>query len=96
MGVANVHRQLRKSANGRLKVNPAAAGRIKTGEDRPRKRDTQRTELASAKRILAPEERLPRWGATHVRPTARSAIFLPPFARKTLLILDSGKRKEIL
>jgi|HubBroStandDraft_1064217.scaffolds.fasta_scaffold539485_2 hypothetical protein len=59
------------------------------------KRETQLSKLASAKRILLPEDRSPRRGATQVGPTARSAIFLPPFARKPLIILDSGKGSEI-
>jgi hypothetical protein len=64
-------------------------------EDKRRERDRQLPGLASAKRILAQEDRS-LGGATHVRPTVRSAIFLPSFARKPLIILDSGKRTEIL
>jgi hypothetical protein len=49
----------------------------------------------SAKRMLARQDRSPRRRATPVRPAAPSAIFLPPFARKPLIILDSGKGNEI-
>jgi hypothetical protein len=65
-------------------------------EDKPRERDTQLPGLASAKPVLAHQDRSPRRGATHVRPTVRSVIFLPPFARNPLIILDSEKWNEIL
>jgi hypothetical protein len=65
-------------------------------EDKPRERDTQLPALASAKRILAHEDRSPRRRATHVRPHGAVGVFLPPFARKPLIILDSEKRNEIL
>jgi hypothetical protein len=44
-------------------------------EDKPRKRDTQLTGLASAKRILA-RRTVRLGGARPFRPTARPAIFL--------------------
>jgi hypothetical protein len=65
-------------------------------EDKPRERDTQSPALASAKRILAHGDPSPRRRAAHVRPHGAVGVFLRPFVRKPLIILDSGKRNEIL
>jgi hypothetical protein len=88
-------RQLRRVRRPAARSIGRPQARIRMDEDKRRERDRQLPGLASAKRILAQEDRS-LGGATHVRPTVRSAIFLPSFARKPLIILDSGKRTEIL
>ena len=69
----DAHRQLRRTVKARLKLNRGRQARIRMDEDKPRERDTQLPGLASAKRFLA---RTIVGGATQVRPTAQSAIFL--------------------
>ena len=68
----SAQRGVAPAAKTRLKVNQAAAGENLDG----RGRDMQLPGSASAKRALARKDRSPRRRATHVRPTAHSAIFL--------------------
>jgi hypothetical protein len=68
--------------------------RIRMDEDKPRKRDTQLPGLGSAKRILAHKDRSPR-RRDPCPPHGGRRFFWPPFARKPLIIIDSGKPVEI-
>jgi hypothetical protein len=73
---------------------PRRRARIGMDEDKPCKRDTQLLGSASAKRFS--RTRTVRLGARPLSaPRAPSAIFLALFARKPLIILDYGKKKEI-
>jgi hypothetical protein len=70
--------------------------RIGMDQDKPRKRDTQLPGSASAKPILAHKNRWPGRRATPCPPQgAIGNFFLAAYARKPLIILDSGKENEI-